>query len=117
VGAGASWGVGGIALAYTVVETVTWTLGHTWASRLIGLPFRGFLRALGGPIRTQLVLLMALLVILAALNTSSLEPLARLAVAAGTGLPIYLAAFRWTDRELWNDLLAFAAKRREVRSR
>lgn len=108
---GAPWGLPGVALSYSVLETIAWAAGHAIANPLIGLTMRRFLAGLAGPARTQLLFLAVLMGLQSGLDRLQLEAAATLVGALAVGLPVYLVLLRSTDRALYGDLATFLRRR------
>lgn len=101
--AGVPWGLAGVALSFTVLDSIGWAISHTMANRLLGLSFRDFLAALCRPAATQAVFATLALGVQLVFGATA-GPLSRLVGAVLLLGPVYLVLVRTIDRRSWSEL-------------
>lgn len=98
--AGSPWGVEGVAVAYSLLGVIGWSVSHIMANRLLGLGFVDFLRALGRPLASHLALAGFVVGGGHLLGAVGVAPFLQLALLVPLGLGFYALVLARVDPEL-----------------
>jgi len=95
---GSRWGLNGVAWSYLIVSPIVFIPPHLIANHLIGLPQREFVRMIGVPLLSALIMGGAVVLARRAVDLSALPIAGQLLVLASFGAVVYVAAllgFAW----------------------